>query len=203
MVGGDEIIAIVDELNTVIGSATRAEMRSRNLVHRATYVLVFDTTGAIFLHKRTASKDVFPGYYDVAAGGVVLAGEEYDVGARRELAEELGIEGVPLASCFDFFFEDGQSRAWGRAYRCTWDGSGHPAARRDRQRRLPARRPRARRRFSTAHAGWRVRAAAVRCDVACYNLTVQQHDSAACRHLRSRPPRRPPAPWRSSRLACR
>ncbi len=122
MVGSDEIVAIVDELNSVIGSATRAEMRSRNLVHRATYVLVFDTTGAIFLHKRTASKDVFPGYYDVAAGGVVLAGEEYDVGARRELAEELGIEGVPLASCFDFFFEDGQSRAWGRAYRCTWDG---------------------------------------------------------------------------------
>lgn len=120
--GADETVAIVDELNRVIGSATRAEVRARNLAHRAAYILVFDTSGAIFLQKRTETKDVFPGYYDVAAGGVVLAGETYETGARRELVEELGIGDVPLERCFDFFFEDGRNRVWGRAYRCTWDG---------------------------------------------------------------------------------
>ena len=45
-------------------------------------------------------RDVFPGYYDIAAGGVVLAGETYEAGARRELAEEVGIRDVPLAHQF-------------------------------------------------------------------------------------------------------
>lgn len=118
----DERVCIVDATNVVIGSATRREMRAGNLVHRATYVLVFNRRGEIFVQKRTLTKDVFPGYYDVAAGGVVLADEDYDTAARRELAEELGIQNVPLAECFEFFYEDPRSRVWGRAYRCVWDG---------------------------------------------------------------------------------
>lgn len=117
-----EIVAIVDERNRVVGSAPRHEMRARRLIHRATYVLVFNARGEVFVQKRTATKDIFPSYYDVAAGGVVLAGEEYDVAARRELEEELGISNVPLTVLVDFLYEDDRSRVWGRAYRCTWDG---------------------------------------------------------------------------------
>ena len=117
-----ERVSIVDEANVRVGAATRAEMRARHLVHRAAYILVFNGVGEIFVQKRTLTKDIFPGYYDVAAGGVVLADEDYDTGARRELAEELGIHDVPLVECFDFFYDDPRSRAWGRAYRCVWDG---------------------------------------------------------------------------------
>ena len=120
---GDEIVAIVDEDNNVVGSAVRREMRARRLPHRATYILVFNPRGEVFIQKRTLTKDVFPGYYDPAAGGVVLAGESYLEGAHRELEEEMGIRDVPLQSLFEFYHTDANSRVWGAAYRCVYGGA--------------------------------------------------------------------------------
>lgn len=118
----DEIVAIVDERNRVVGSAARREMRARRLPHRAAYVLVFDSRGHVFVQKRTRTKDVFPGYYDPAAGGVVLAGETFLEAALRELEEEMGIRGVPLQDLFEFYYEDAHNRVRGAAYRCMYDG---------------------------------------------------------------------------------
>ena len=86
--------------------ATRAEMRAQSLRHRATYILVFNSSGQLFVHRRTATKDIYPSYYDVAVGGVVGAGESYDDGAQRELAEELGITAVPPRPILKFQYED-------------------------------------------------------------------------------------------------
>ena len=87
MGAADEIVVIVDEGNNVVGSAPRRDMRARRLPHRSTYILVFNSQGELYVQKRTMSKDVFPGFYDVAAGGVVLTGETYEQGAERELEE--------------------------------------------------------------------------------------------------------------------
>jgi isopentenyldiphosphate isomerase len=94
----DEIVLIVDKDNNKTGSAPRHEMRAKGLPHRACYILVFTSRGELFVQKRTMSKDIYPGYYDVAAGGVVLAGESYDESAKREL------------------------EVWGRVYSCMHDG---------------------------------------------------------------------------------
>ncbi len=120
--GSKERVMIVDEENRVIGSVTRGEMREQKLIHRASYVLVFNTEGRLFVHRRTASKDVYPGHWDVAAGGVVLAGETYEESARRELKEELGISGTDLKFLFDFFHSDENNRVWGRVFSCIHDG---------------------------------------------------------------------------------
>ncbi len=117
----DEVIDIVDKNNQVTGNATRREMRDGRLIHRASYVLVFNNKGEIFVHKRTITKDVFPGYYDVAAGGVVLAGESYEASADRELFEELGIK-APLVSRFDHFHDTTDNRVWGRVFTCIHEG---------------------------------------------------------------------------------
>jgi len=122
MSAADEIVALVDGRNQVIGSASRRKMRARNLPHRSTYILVFNSRGELYVQKRTMSKDVFPGYYDPATGGVVLAGESYEESAQRELAEEMGIRQIPLAWLCDFYFADPRSRVWGRAFLCTYDG---------------------------------------------------------------------------------
>jgi isopentenyldiphosphate isomerase len=122
MGAADEIVTIVDEYNTVVGAAPRREMRAQNLPHRSTYVLVFNSHGQLYVQKRTLSKDVFPGYYDPASGGVVLAGESYEQGAERELAEEMGIRNVPLTRLFDFYFTDEHTRVWGGAFSCVYDG---------------------------------------------------------------------------------
>ena len=122
MSAADEIVTIVDEHNHVIGAVPRREMRAKRLLHRSTYILVFNSQGHLYVQKRTMTKDVFPGYYDPVAGGVVLAGESYEAGAERELAEEMGIQGVPLAQHFEFYFADDHNRVWGRTFSCVYDG---------------------------------------------------------------------------------
>ena len=122
MGAADEIVAIVDEHNNVVGAAPRWEMRAKRLLHRSTYILVFNSQGELYVQKRTPTKDVFPGYYDPAAGGVVLAGEGYEQGAERELEEEMGIRGVPLTWLFDFYFADENTRVWGGVFSCVYDG---------------------------------------------------------------------------------
>jgi 8-oxo-dGTP pyrophosphatase MutT (NUDIX family) len=119
----DEVVVIVDAHNHIIGAAPRREMRAKRLRHRSTYILVFNCEGELYVQKRTLTKDVFPGYYDVAAGGVVLAGETYEQGAARELEEEMGIRGVPLLRLFDFYFEDEHTRLWGCAFSCAYNGA--------------------------------------------------------------------------------
>jgi 8-oxo-dGTP pyrophosphatase MutT (NUDIX family) len=97
-------------------------MRAGRLIHRATYVFVFGSDRRLYVQKRTPSKDMYPGHFDLAAGGVVLHGETYEESATRELKEELGIEGAPLRRHFDFYYEDSQNRIFGRVFSCIHDG---------------------------------------------------------------------------------
>jgi isopentenyldiphosphate isomerase len=115
-------VVIVDEQNNVLGAVPRREMRARRLPHRSTYILVFNAHGDLYVHKRTMTKDVYPGYYDLAAGGVVLAGESYETSARRELAEELGIRNVPLTWLFTFYYADVHTQVWGGVFSCIYNG---------------------------------------------------------------------------------
>ncbi|MCL7488079.1 MAG: NUDIX hydrolase YfcD [Desulfobulbaceae bacterium] len=118
----NETVQIVDENNNEIAAVSRRLMREQQLIHRASYILVFNRAGELYVQKRTMTKDVYPGYYDIAAGGVVLAGENYEESAERELAEELGIEGVPLTHCFDHYFAGAANKVWGRIFRCRHEG---------------------------------------------------------------------------------
>lgn len=119
----DEIVAIVDENNLIVDAVPRSVMRADNLPHRACYILVFNSQDKLFVQKRTQSKDVYPGYYDIATGGVVLAGETYEESAERELAEEIGAKHIPLLKHFDFFHQDSHCRVWGRVFSCIYDGN--------------------------------------------------------------------------------
>lgn len=118
----EELVMVVDEHNRPVGAVARHVMRKERLIHRATYILVFNSKGEIFVHKRTATKDVYPSHYDIAAGGVVLAGEEWLEAAQRELAEELGVNNVPLHFQFEFYLENTNNRVWGRVYTCQYEG---------------------------------------------------------------------------------
>jgi isopentenyldiphosphate isomerase len=120
------MVQVVDDDNKVVGAAPRHRVRSENLTHRATYILVLNPRGQLLVQKRTITKDVYPGYWDPCTGGVVLAGESYEQGAERELEEEMGIRGADLVALDDFLFQNGDCRVWGRAFRCLWDGPLRP-----------------------------------------------------------------------------
>lgn len=95
MTPSDEILDIVDENDEVVGQATRGEATARGLRHRCAFIEARDADGRIFVHRRTATKLVFPSHYDMFVGGVLGAGETYDEAALREAEEELGVTGLP------------------------------------------------------------------------------------------------------------
>jgi len=117
-----ELVDVVDADDQVVGTVTRGEMRVQHLRHRATYVLLFNSRGQLFVHQRTAGKDIYPSYYDCAFGGVLAAGEAYDTGARRELAEEAGVAEAPLRRIGPLRFDDDDNHVNGMIYSCTYDG---------------------------------------------------------------------------------
>ncbi len=122
----DELVWIVDEKNRPLGGTTRAIMRAKRLIHRSTYIMVTDPKGRLLLQKRTLSKDVYPGLWEIAAGGVVAYGEGYLESALRELEEETGIRNPNLKRHLDFFYEDDVNRLWGRLFSCSHQGRVRP-----------------------------------------------------------------------------
>ncbi|HEU4949021.1 MAG TPA: NUDIX domain-containing protein [Kribbella sp.] len=118
----DELVALLDDAGQVCGTAPRSVVRRDNLRHAATGVLVRNSAGDIYVHRRTTTKDVFPGWYDFMAGGVVAAGEEPYEAAVRELAEELGIKGVELERLPEGDYADEFTSYRAYLYACVWDG---------------------------------------------------------------------------------
>ncbi|WP_313117820.1 NUDIX hydrolase [Ectopseudomonas guguanensis] len=116
-----ERVAWVDEQDRPLGGVTRAELRERRLIGRGTYILLFNSAGLLCVHRRTLSKALYPGYWDVAAGGMVLEGEDYRLSAERELAEELGIVDVALVEHAHFLYDAPESRLWCMAYSAVSD----------------------------------------------------------------------------------
>jgi isopentenyldiphosphate isomerase len=118
---GQELVDVIDEQGRVVGAVTRAEMRGKRLLHRCVYILVFNPREELFVHLRTPTKDVYPSHWDVTVGGVLRAGEWFDDGARREMAEELGVQ-VALEGLFPFRYEDAASRVQAMVYKAVHEG---------------------------------------------------------------------------------
>jgi isopentenyldiphosphate isomerase len=121
----DEQVALYDPddvVGRVLGSAPRSLVRAQNLPHAATAVLVHRPTGEIFVHRRAETKDLWPGLHDCTAGGVVLAGEDPGDAARRELAEELGIDGAPLRPLLTAWYRDDSTHYLAHVYETEWAG---------------------------------------------------------------------------------
>ncbi|HLM65569.1 MAG TPA: NUDIX domain-containing protein [Acidimicrobiales bacterium] len=121
---GDEPVEVVDEVGTVLQVVSRAEMRARNLRHRSTYVVVTTSAGEVVTHRRADDKDVWPGRWDLAFGGVAGVGEPWRTAARRELAEEAGVEvdEALLVEVGAGAYADGEVRLAGRVYALEHDG---------------------------------------------------------------------------------
>ncbi|NAZ80524.1 NUDIX domain-containing protein [Kineococcus sp. R8] len=111
-----------DLAGRVVGVATRERVRAGNLPHAATGVLLRDDAGRVLVHRRTRTKDVYPGAHDCFAGGVLAAGEEPDEAAARELAEELGVRGVPLRPVLRRWYRDEHTHYLAHVYEARWDG---------------------------------------------------------------------------------
>jgi 8-oxo-dGTP pyrophosphatase MutT (NUDIX family) len=121
----EELVALYlpdDDAGRVTGAAPRSRVRAENLPHAATAVLLVDDEGRVYVHRRTDSKDVFPGQWDCWAGGVVTAGESPDQAAARELSEELGVHVPELEPLFRHWYRDDRTDYLAFCYRARWRG---------------------------------------------------------------------------------
>ena len=119
---GDELVEHVDADDAVLEIVTRRRMRSENLRHRSVAIVVTNRGGELLVHRRADHKDVFPGWWDLAAGGVVGVGETYADAARRELAEELGVFGAELEFLTSGRHDDAHAREICHVYHLVHDG---------------------------------------------------------------------------------
>ena len=117
-----EQVAWVDRDDRLLGALPRHELRERGLIGRGTFILLFNSAGELCVHQRTLSKALYPGFWDVAAGGMVGRDETYAESAARELAEELGVSGVTLTAHERFYFEGPQNYLWCAVFSAVWDG---------------------------------------------------------------------------------
>jgi isopentenyldiphosphate isomerase len=119
-----EIFDLVDENDIVIGSADREDFHGDpRMIHRVAHVLVFDSSGELYLQKRSINKDVQPGKWDTSVGGHVNSGESYEEAAYREMKEELGIEGTVIEFLYRYLHRNDYESEFVSTYRCFWNGA--------------------------------------------------------------------------------
>jgi isopentenyldiphosphate isomerase len=119
---GAELVDVVDAHDRVERVVTRAEMRRDRLRHRCTFVVVRSSRGEVLIHRRSDAKDMWPGRWDLACGGVVGVGEGWEVAARRELAEEVGIVVDELVELARGAYADTDVDEVARAWQAVHDG---------------------------------------------------------------------------------
>ena len=117
----EEPVEVVDEAGAVLDVVARSVMRAGRLRHRCTYVVVVDLEERLVVHQRALWKDVWPGRWDVAFGGVVGVGEEWGTAALRELREEAGID-AGLQALGGGTYDDADVSVLGRVYLARHDG---------------------------------------------------------------------------------
>jgi len=86
----DELLAVVDENDKIIGNATRKEVHAKSLLHRESYNYLINSKKQVLLQKRRDNN-----LWDFSSSGHFNYKDDYKEGAVREFYEELGVKLKP------------------------------------------------------------------------------------------------------------
>ena len=89
----DEYIDILTPYGKPTGkTALKSEAHQNGWFHATVHIWLFTSNHKILLQKRSLTKKVFPGLWDISVAGHIAAGETILRSARREILEEIGLE---------------------------------------------------------------------------------------------------------------
>ncbi|MFD2586870.1 NUDIX domain-containing protein [Croceitalea marina] len=89
----DELIDILDENGNSTGeTALKSKAHIGGLFHPTIHVWFYTKDGKILLQQRGKNKETYPLKWDVSVAGHIAAGESPEIGAFREVEEEIGIQ---------------------------------------------------------------------------------------------------------------
>lgn len=98
-----DLIDVLSESGLRTGEVLpRAEIHRLGKPHRAVHLYLFNSKNEVLLQKRALTVDHAPGCFGISVTGHVGAGEFSSDTVRREVEEELGLNGSRLR--FDFLF---------------------------------------------------------------------------------------------------
>ena len=86
----DEVVAIVDDNDKIIGEAKRRDVHTKGLLHRECFVYIINPKKQVLLQKRADSHK-----WDHSVGCHFAPEESYIEAAQRETEEEIGIKLSP------------------------------------------------------------------------------------------------------------
>jgi isopentenyl-diphosphate delta-isomerase type 1 len=91
-----EFFDAIDENGILTGeTVTRDEAHAKGIWHRAAVVFLVNDKNQILMQRRSQSKKVWPGCWDLTAGGHLDTGELSEDCAIRETYEEIGVKIEP------------------------------------------------------------------------------------------------------------
>ena len=117
----DEIVALVDENDVVIGKKRRGDL-TKDDCWRMVSIWIENSQGQVLLQQRSLTKLRSPGLWTPAAEGTVVFGDDYYESAVRELQEEIGLADVELTPTKKIHarFESGRRQMHGYTLVCDW-----------------------------------------------------------------------------------
>jgi isopentenyldiphosphate isomerase len=88
----EELLQLVDRRGRPAGSAPRRLCHGDpSLIQAVVHLHLFDAQGRLYLQKRSALKDTYPGCWDTSVGGHLAPGESPEQALAREAREELSL----------------------------------------------------------------------------------------------------------------
>ncbi len=88
-----EYIDIVDDQGKPTGEViSKDEAHRLGKWHLTAHVWIYNSKGEILFQKRALVKSTFPGLWDISVAGHISTGESAEVGAYREILEEIGLD---------------------------------------------------------------------------------------------------------------
>lgn len=92
----EEAVDVFDRGDRPTGNVVpKRQAHEQGLWHRSAHIWIYNDRGDILMQKRAATKDTFPGLWDISVAGHISAGETPLTGALREIREEIGTEARP------------------------------------------------------------------------------------------------------------